>query len=299
MSLVRSPVSLQGAAPAVSQPPAERDRRAPLTVIQPGTGWQGFGVAELWSYRELLYFLVWRDVKVRYKQTVLGVAWAVIQPLFTMLIFTVVFGTIGGLDRRVQAPYPVFAYAGILLWAFFSGAVTQSAQSLIASSHLISKVYFPRLIIPIAAVGGELVDLGISCLMMFGLVLGHGLPLTTRALLLPLFIGASLLAALGVGTLLSALTVAYRDFRYVTGFLIQTWMFVSPVAYPLEVIPPRWQLLYALNPMVGPISGCRSALLGEAFQWGPIAVSAAAAFLLFLLGTAYFRRVERRFADIV
>jgi len=299
MSLVRSPVSLQGAAPAVSQPPAERDRRAPLTVIQPGTGWQGFGVAELWSYRELLYFLVWRDVKVRYKQTVLGVAWAVIQPLFTMLIFTVVFGTIGGLDRRVQAPYPVFAYAGILLWAFFSGAVTQSAQSLIASSHLISKVYFPRLIIPIAAVGGELVDLGISCLMMFGLVLGHGLPLTTRALLLPLFIGASLLAALGVGTLLSALTVAYRDFRYVTGFLIQTWMFVSPVAYPLEVIPPRWQLVYALNPMVGPISGCRSALLGEAFQWGPIAVSAAAAFLLFLLGTAYFRRVERRFADIV
>ena len=299
MSLVRSPVSLQGAAPAVSQPPAERDRRAPLTVIQPGTGWQGFGVAELWSYRELLYFLVWRDVKVRYKQTVLGVAWAVIQPLFTMLIFTVVFGTIGGLDRRVQAPYPVFAYAGILLWAFFSGAVTQSAQSLIASSHLISKVYFPRLIIPIAAVGGELVDLGISCLMMFGLVLGHGLPLTTRALLLPLFIGASLLAALGVGTLLSALTVAYRDFRYVTGFLIQTWMFVSPVAYPLEVIPPRWQLLYALNPMVGPISGCRSALLGEAFQWGPIAVSAAASFLLFLLGTVYFRRVERRFADIV
>jgi homopolymeric O-antigen transport system permease protein len=299
MSLVRSPVSLQGAAPAVSQPPAERERRAPLTVIQPGTGWQGFGVAELWSYRELLYFLVWRDVKVRYKQTVLGVAWAVIQPLFTMLIFTVVFGTIGGLDRRVQAPYPVFAYAGILLWAFFSGAVTQSAQSLIASSHLISKVYFPRLIIPIAAVGGELVDLGISCLMMFGLVLGYGLPLTARALLLPLFIGASLLAALGVGTLLSALTVAYRDFRYVTGFLIQTWMFVSPVAYPLEVIPPRWQLLYALNPMVGPISGCRSALLGEAFQWGPIAVSAAAAFLLFLLGTAYFRRVERRFADIV
>ena len=278
---------------------AEAQPEVPRTVIKPSRGWISLGLKEVWEYRELLYFLVWRDVKVRYKQTVLGVAWAVIQPLFTMLIFTVVFGTIGGLDRRVQAPYPVVAYAGILLWAFFSGAVTQSAQSLIASSHLISKVYFPRLTIPIAAVGGELVDLGISCLMMFGLVLGHGLPLTTRALLLPLFIGASLLAALGVGTLLSALTVAYRDFRYVTGFLIQTWMFVSPVAYPLEVIPPRWQLLYALNPMVGPISGCRSALLGEAFQWGPIAVSAAASFLLFLLGTVYFRRVERRFADIV
>ena len=298
MSLARSPVSPREAAATISRPPAEADHRAPVTVIQPG-GWRGLGMAELWSYRELLYFLIWRDVKVRYKQTVLGVAWAVIQPLFTMLIFTVVFGTIGGLDRRVQVPYPVFAYAGILLWTFFSGAVTQSAQSLIASSHLISKVYFPRLIIPVAAVGGELVDLGISCLMMLGLMLGHGLPITPRALLLPLFIAASLLAALGVGTLLSALTVAYRDFRYVTGFLIQTWMFVSPVAYPLEVVPEPWRLLYAVNPMVGPIGGCRSALLGQPFQWGPMAISAASSIALLVLGIGYFRRVERRFADIV
>jgi lipopolysaccharide transport system permease protein len=298
VSLARSPVPAQEAAATVSRPPAEADHRAPVTVIEPG-GWRGLGMAELWSYRELLYFLIWRDVKVRYKQTVLGVAWAVIQPLFTMLIFTVVFGTIGGLDRRVQAPYPVFAYAGILLWTFFSGAVTQSAQSLIASSHLISKVYFPRLIIPVAAVGGELVDLGISCLMMLGLLLGHGLPLTPRAILLPLFIAASLLAALGVGTLLSALTVAYRDFRYVTGFLIQTWMFVSPVAYPLEVVPEPWRLLYAVNPMVGPICGCRSALLGQPFPWGPMAISAASSVALLFVGIGYFRRVERRFADIV
>jgi lipopolysaccharide transport system permease protein len=299
MSLPRSSTTLRGAAPAAPGLPAERDRRSTTIVIEPSAGWRGFGLNELWPYRELLFFLVWRDVKVRYKQTVLGVAWAVIQPLLTMLLFTLVFGTIGGLDRRVQVPYPVFAYAGILLWSFFSGAVTQSAQSLIASSHLISKVYFPRLIIPMSAVGGELVDLGISCLMMIGLVLGHGLPITPRALLLPLFIGASLIAALGVGTLLSALTVAYRDFRYVTGFLMQTWMFVSPVAYPLEVIPEHWRLLYALNPMVGPISGCRSALLGQEFQWGVIAVSSAASVALVLMGIAYFHRVERRFADIV
>jgi lipopolysaccharide transport system permease protein len=299
VSLARSSASVRGAAPAAPGVQAGREGRGPVTVIEPVTGWRGFGLGEIWPYRELLYFLVWRDVKVRYKQTVLGVAWAVIQPLFTVLIFTLIFGAIGGLDRRVQAPYPVFAYAGILLWGFFSGAVTQSAQSLIASSHLISKVYFPRLIIPMSAIGGELVDLGISTLMMLGLVLGHGLPLAPRALLLPLFIVASLLAALGVGTLLSALTVAYRDFRYVTGFLMQTWMFVSPVAYPLEVVPERWRLLYALNPMVGPIGGCRSALLGEPFAWGTIAVSTASSIALLFLGIAYFRRVERRFADIV
>ena len=292
-------MSAVGASPAVTGLPAIKDRPAPHLVIEPRAGWRGFGLLELWPYRELLYFLIWRDVKVRYKQTVLGVAWAILQPLLTMLLFTFVFGRLGGLGSRMQVPYPVFVYSGILLWSFFAAAVTQSSQSLIGSSHLISKVYFPRLIIPVAAIGGGLLDLGISSAMMLLLVLGHGLPLGARALLLPLFIAAALVAAVGVGALLSALSVAYRDFRYLTGFLVQTWMFLSPVAYPLEMIPARWQLPYALNPMVGPIAGCRSALLGQPFPWGSILISTLSAVVLLFLATAYFRSVERRFADIV
>lgn len=284
---------------ALPDPPSVQERPEPLFVIEPRSGWRGFGFGELWRYRELLYFLIWRDVKVRYKQTVLGVAWAVLQPLLTMVLFTFVFGRLGGLDRGLQVPYPLFAFSGIIVWSFFATAVAQSSQSLIGSSHLISKVYFPRLIIPVAAVGGGLLDLGISCVMMLILVLGHGLALGARALLLPLFIATAVVAAVGVGALLSALSVAYRDFRHLTGFLVQTWMFISPVAYPLEMIPERWQLPYALNPMVGPIAGCRSALLGQTFPWGPIVISTLSAVALLFLATAYFRSVERRFADIV
>ena len=203
-----------------------------------------------------------------------------------MILFTLVFGRLGGMGRLVQVPYPVFAYSGILLWSFFAAAVGQSSTSLVASSHLVSKVYFPRLIIPVAAVGSGLLDLAVSSLLMIGLLFGYGLPVQARAVLFPVFAGTALLSAIGVGTLLSALTVAYRDFRHLTGYLIQTWMFVSPVAYPLDA-------------MVGPIAGCRSSLLGEAFPWGPIAVSTTASILLLLLAIAYFRSVERRFADIV
>jgi len=277
----------------------DRHGRAPLVVIEARPGWKGFGLLELWRSRELLYFLVWRDVKVRYKQTVLGVAWAVLQPVLTMILFTFVFGRLGGMGRLVQVPYPVFAYSGILLWGFFAAAAGQSSTSLVVSSHLISKVYFPRLIIPVAAVGSGLPDLVVSSVLMFGLLLGFGLPLPARALLFPVFVGTAILSAIGVGTLLSALTVAYRDFRYVTGYLIQTWMFLSPVAYPLDAVPGRFRLLYSLNPMVGPIAGCRASLLGETFPWGPIAVSTTASIVLLLLSLAYFRGVERRFADIV
>ncbi len=300
MSLSRSSVSLDdGDRSAPTAPPGGREGGAPLVVIEARPGWKGLGLHEFWLSRELLYFLVWRDVKVRYKQTVLGVAWAVLQPAVTMILFTLVFGRLGGMGRLVQVPYPVFAYSGILLWSFFAAAVGQSSTSLVASSHLVSKVYFPRLIIPVAAVGSGLLDLAVSSLLMIGLLFGYGLPVQARAVLFPVFAGTALLSAIGVGTLLSALTVAYRDFRHLTGYLIQTWMFVSPVAYPLDAIPDRWRLLYSLNPMVGPIAGCRASLLGEAFPWGPIAVSTTASILLLLLAMAYFRSVERRFADIV
>lgn len=270
-------------------------------VIEPRSGWRGINAGELWQYRDLLYFLTWRDVKVRYKQTVLGAAWAVLQPVMTMIVFTVFFGELGGMAQstHVNVPYPVFVYAALLPWTFFAGAVTQCSQSLIAGSNLISKVYFPRLIVPFAAVGAGLVDFAISFVVMLGLLLWYGLGWSAHILLLPLLVFGTLFAALGAGTLLAALTVAYRDFRYVVPFLVQIWMFVSPVAYPLDVVPTEYRLLYSLNPMAGLIAGYRASLLGQPVPWDCLGVSLAVAVALFVVGAAYFRRVERRFADIV
>lgn len=275
------------------------DSELPVTIIRPRRGWQSLGLADLWRYRELLYFLTWRDVKVRYKQTVLGVAWAVIQPVMATVVFAIFFGKLGGLERHTDVPYPVFVYAGMLPWSFFAEAVSQSSQSLIASANLLTKVYFPRLIVPGAAVAGLLVDFAISlavmaCLMgVYGVVPGPGV------LLLPLLILATVLAAWGAGTMLAALSVAYRDFRYVVPFLLQIWMFASPVAYPLGLVPDRWQVVYSLNPMAGIIDGFRSCLLGEPLRGACVAASVASALAFFVIGTAYFRRFERRFADIV
>jgi lipopolysaccharide transport system permease protein len=277
----------------------ERYAACATTVIEARPGWRTIDIAELWRYHELLYFLTWRDIKVRYKQTVLGALWAILQPVLTMVIFTVFFGSLGGMSTHVDNPYPVVVFAALLPWQFFATAVTQSGQSLIASSNLISKVYFPRLIVPFASVGGGLVDFAISFAVMFLLMLGYGAMPSASVLLLPPLIVVTIVTALGVGTLLSALAAAYRDFRYVIPFLVQIWMFASPVAYPLEVVPEKWRLLYALNPMAGIISGYRSALLNEPIQLGPILVSSFVAVGLFVAGTAYFRKVERRFADII
>lgn len=270
-----------------------------VTTIRPRSGWQPVNFGELWKFRELLAFLVWRDVKVRYKQTVLGGAWAIIQPVATMAVFTIFFGRFGGMAQHVTVPYPVFAYAGLLAWTYFSGAISNAGTSLVSSSNLISKVYFPRLIIPLAAAGTGLVDLAISGGLMLVLLAWYGVGLTFQVLLLPLFLALTIVAAVGIGTLLSALVIAYRDFRYVIGFMIQLWMFASPLAYPLEVVPQKWHLLYAINPMVGAISGFRGALLGTPFAWDVIGVSAVSSFAALVVGLFYFKRVERRFADIV
>ena len=287
--------------PVTPDPSASRHDAHPpaMRVIEPRPGWRPVDLGEILEYRDLLYYLSWRDVKVRYKQTVLGATWAVLQPVLTMVVFSLVFGRLGRLDAQVGVPYPLFAYAGILPWVFFAGGVTQSSQSLIASSHLITRVYFPRLLIPFASVGAGLIDFAISCAVMLLLLLAYGIPPGPQLLLFPLLVAGTVLAALGIGTLLGALTVAYRDFRYVIPFLVQIWMFASPVAYPLSVVPDGWRWVYSLNPMAGLISGYRSVLLGQPFEWGPIAVSAVVVLSVFVFGTAYFNRVERRFADIV
>lgn len=289
-------------APPVPEPepnpePGAEPRR--VTVIRPRSGWQPVRLGEIWRFRELLLFLIWRDIKVRYRQTVLGGAWAIIQPVTTMIVFTVFFGRFGGMAQHVAVPYPVFAYAGLLAWTYFAGAINSAGNSLVSSSSLISKVYFPRLIIPLSAAGVGLVDLAVATGIMFALLAWYGVGLSLQLLLLPVFLALMVVAAVGVGTLLAALVIAYRDFRYVLGFMVQLWMFASPLAYPLEVVPEKWHLPYAINPMVGVISGFRAAFLGGAIPWDVVAVSAASAAALLTLGLFYFKRVERRFADIV
>ncbi|MCY2966092.1 MAG: ABC transporter permease [Planctomycetota bacterium] len=268
-------------------------------IIEPRPGWRMVDWHALWRYRELLGLLVWRDVQIRYKQTVLGALWAVLQPLLTMLVFTLFFGRLGGMSRNVTGDYPLFVFAALLPWQLFSTAVGQAGQSLVAGGNLISKVYFPRLIIPISSVGSAIVDFAVSLIVMLGLMAYCGVSISPHFLTLPLFLAGTILAAIGVGTLLAALVIEYRDFRYVMTFLLQIWMFASPVAYPLSIVPAEYRLLYSLNPMVGMISGFRSALLGEPFAWGCIGVSWLVTLGCLGLGLLYFRRLERRFADIV
>lgn len=269
-----------------------------VTVIQPTTGWRMLDWRELWAYRELLWVLTARDVKVRYKQTVLGAAWAVIRPFTTMVIFSIVFGQLAKMPSEGY-PYPIFVYAALLPWTFFSTAIAASAQSLVGSAHLVSKVYFPRLIIPLASAGSGLVDLLISTAILFLMMLWYGVPWSWQLVAVPLLLLAVVFAALGVGTLLCALTVAYRDFTHITPFLIQIWMYVTPVVFPISLVPPRWQWLLYLNPMTGLVEGFRAAFLGKPFDATGLLISFAVALALFVLGVAYFERAERRFADII
>jgi len=252
---------------------------------------------ELWEYRELLYFLMWRDVKVRYKQTVIGVAWAVIQPLVTMVIFTIIFGRFARIPSE-GVPYPVFAYAGLLPWQLFAGGLQRAILSVVSSAPLITKVYFPRLIVPFAATFSATIDFAIAFIVLILMVVFSGLVITWRVIALPAFVGLALLSALGVGLWLSALNVRYRDVGHAVPFLIQVWMYASPVVYPAALVPERWRLLYGLNPMVGVVEGFRWAILGKPVpDLQTIVMGAGTAFLLLIWGLAYFRRAERAFAD--
>ena len=276
------------------------------TVIGPPTGWQLINFAELWSFRDLLYFLAWRDVKVRYKQTALGAAWAVLQPLLMMAIFTILFGRLAAVESG-GVPYPIFAFAGLVPWTFFATAIASAGNSVVGSERLITKIYFPRLAVPFAAVGAAVVDFAVACALLIAMVLGSffwaenggGVQLTAQLLLLPPLVAMLFLAATGVGTLLAALNVAYRDFRYAIPFLVQFWMFATPVVYPVSLVPEQWRWLMFLNPMAGLIDGYRAAFLGKPFDWAAISISLVVAAAVFAAAVAYFERVERRFADII
>jgi lipopolysaccharide transport system permease protein len=265
-------------------------------VIQPRKGWVPIDWRELWEFRELLYFLIWRDIKVRYKQTVLGVAWAVLQPVLTMVVLTVICEHFGKMPSD-GLPYPVFVYAALLPWLFFSQGVTQGGQSLVNQQQLMTKVYLPRLFVPAASVGGGLVDLLISFGVYGVILLVYGIAPSWQVVFVPGLILLTLLASLGVAFGLAALTVAYRDFRYVVPFMVQVLMLLS-VVIPVSKVPPQYQWLWALNPMAGIIGGYRSAILGQPWNLLALTVSSVATAVLLLAGLFYFRSTERRFADI-
>jgi len=292
------------ASPRSSARPA-RPAEAPTVIIRPSTGWISLKLKELWDYRELVYFLVWRDVKVRYKQTVLGAAWAILQPLLAMVVFTVFFGKLASIGSD-GLPYPIFSYAGLLPWTFFAQGLTQSSDSLVGSANLLKKVYFPRLVLPAASVLAGVVDFAIAFVVLLGMMVFYGVYPSLTVLFLPLLLLLAFTTALGVGMWLSALNVQYRDVRYVVPFFVQIWLFVTPVIYPASRVTsklhelglPAW--IYGLNPMAGVVEGFRWAMLGTGTRPGPVilASSAISAFLL-VSGAFYFRRMERSFADVV
>jgi lipopolysaccharide transport system permease protein len=267
--------------------------------IEPPRGWQALDIREIWQYRELLYFLAWRDLRVRYKQTVIGAAWAILQPFLTMVVFSVIFGQLVGVPSD-GVPYPIFSYVALLPWTFFSGALNRSSTSLVYDVNLISKVYFPRLILPLASVLSLLVDLGIAFVILLGMMLFYGIIPGLAALMLPLFLLLAFLTAFGIGLWLSALNVKYRDIAYIIPFLSQFWLFMTPVAYPTTIIPGSWQFLYNLNPMVGVVEGFRWALLGQQnISTGLMLLSTVVVLVLFIGGLFFFRRIEHEFADVI
>jgi len=277
-----------------------RSAHAPRILrIEPASTWQGLNLQELWRYRELLYFFVWRDIKVRYKQTVLGGLWAIIQPVAATVMFTVVFGRLGGLSKQVNGSYALFVYTGLALWTFYANSIALAANSLVGSSHLIAKVYFPRLLIPLAAILSGVIDFAISFAFLLVLMVVYRVPPSPQILMVPLFVAGTMIVAAGAGVLFSALIVSYRDFRYVITFVVQLWLYATPVLYTLDIIPERFRLLYALNPMVGMVIGFRTAILGGPMPYRLVLVSAIVAAVLVAAGLRYFMTVERRFADVI
>lgn len=279
-------------------------REMPVTYIRPAKGWIGLNLSALWAYRELVYFLTWRDIKVRYKQAALGLSWAIIQPVVNMVIFTLIFGRLAGLKTDAAVPqewYPIFSFAALLPWQLFQGALQRSGISLVGNANLLTKVYFPRLIIPFSAVAAGLVDFFAAFLVLIGLMVFYGVPFTVNLLWLPLLVLLALIAALAVGLWLSALNVQYRDVQHMIPFLLQAWMYASPVVYSIDLIPADgpWRLIYGLNPMTGVIQGFRWALLGSSPPDRLMVVSVVMVFVLLITGLYYFRRMERNFADMV
>jgi lipopolysaccharide transport system permease protein len=270
----------------------------PYKVIEPSRGWLSLNLRELWHFRDLLYFLAWRDVAVRYKQTVIGAAWAVIQPFFSMVVFSLFLGGLAKIPSD-GLPYPIFNYTAMVPWLFFSNALSQSANSLVGNSNLIKKIYFPRLIIPISTVLSGVIDFGLAFVVLLGMMVYYRIyPTLNMLFTIPLLLLA-LITSLGVGLWLSGLNVQFRDVRYAVPFLTQFWMYVTPVVYPASLVPEQWRALYALNPMVGVIEGFRWALLGTSAFPSSIWISTVTAFLLLLSGAYYFRRLEKTFADVV
>jgi lipopolysaccharide transport system permease protein len=270
-----------------------------VTVIQPPHGWAPLDLAELWAYRELLYFLVWRNIKVRYKQTALGAAWAVLQPFLTMVVFSVFLGRLARVPSD-GLPYPVFAYTALVPWMYFANALTQASNSLVEHERIITKVYFPRLAIPMAAILGGLLDLLIAMSVLVGMLFYYGIVPGAPVWTLPFFVLLAAGAALGVGLWLAVWNVKYRDVRYVTPFIVQFWLFATPVAYPSSLVPAAWRPLYGLNPMAGVVEGFRWALLEGGREPGPLlAVSVLTVLAVLAGGLYYFRRMERTFADVV
>jgi len=273
--------------------------RAPFIYIKPSRGWVLPQIRDVWTFRELLYFLVWRDVKVRYKQTVLGVLWAIIQPFFLMVIFNIFFGKLAKVPSD-GVPYPIFAYSALLPWYYFAQSLNACSNSIVGNSHLVTKVYFPRLIIPVSSVLSGLVDFSISFSILLAMMWYYRIIPTLAALLIPCFILMVMATALGAGLWLSALNVQYRDVRYVTSFLIQFWFFATPVVYPSSLVPGIWRFFYGLNPMVGVVEGFRGALLGTGQMIGPTFVASVMVMVfVFITGVFYFRRMEKRFADVI
>lgn len=271
----------------------------PELVLQPTHGWATLNLRDVWEHRELLWFLAWRDIKVRYKQTLIGAAWAMLKPIMSMLVFSLIFGTLIGVDSGV-VPYPVFVYSGLLTWNLFASALGQSGSSLVSNASLISKVYFPRLVLPIASVVVALLDFLVALLVLVVLMLAYGIVPGPTVLILPLFVALALATALGVGLWLSALEIKYRDVGHTVPFLTQFWLFITPVIYPSSVIPAQWRWLYSLNPMVGVVEGFRWSLLGNGRAPGVSLILSVAVMLVVLVsGLVFFKRSERQFADVV
>ena len=292
------PAGSSNPGPSVSHLSAPRLPDEPLVKIRPRTSWVALDLAGLWTYRELLYFLTWRDIKVRYKQTALGAAWAILQPLFLMLVFSLFFGRVAGLAPG-GVPYPLFAFTGLVPWTFFANAVTNSGNSLVGNANLITKVYFPRLLVPLAAVAAGIVDFALSFALLVLFMFYYGVELTWQVALLPALVVLTTLCAVGAGLLLSALNVKYRDIRFALPFMIQLWLFASSVIVPSSVLPERWRWLLSLNPMSGIIEGYRAALLGSPFDWTALFVAAAITLVLLACAAFAFRRMEKQFADII
>lgn len=278
--------------PATSSPP-------PYIRIQPSKGWVALQLRDLWEYRELLFFLSWRDVKVRYKQTVLGASWAIIQPFFSMVIFSIIFGRVAQIPSD-GIPYPIFSFAALVPWTFFSNGLNKSTESLVSGGGMVKKIYFPRLVMPISSVSSGLVDFSLAFLVLLGMMFYFGIYPTINIIWLPLLLLLGYITALGVGMWLTAMNVQFRDIRYVVPFLVQAWMYASPIVYPSSMFDQPWRTVYAINPMVGVIEGFRWALLGVETRPGPIIiVSALVSLAILVSGAFYFRRMEKSFADVV